>query len=145
MRSCTRCFAKFTSWIRNEAATRTTGRFPPRVSVQRGPGSLRALIAQLSQKLLPDLIQIEFTHFAGFRDCAPGIPALLVEHDLTFSLYRQLAEANPTPASWKEYERWLAFERKWLAAYEGVWTVSEADRHSRDRRRKARGRLARSA
>jgi len=78
--------------------------------------------------LLPDLIQIEYTHFAGFRDSAPGVPALLVEHDLTFSLYRQLANANPTPASWDEHERWLAFERKWLHAYEGVWTVSEDDR-----------------
>jgi glycosyltransferase involved in cell wall biosynthesis len=82
----------------------------------------------LSQKLLPDLIQIEYTHFAGFRDSAPGVPAILVEHDLTFSLYRQLAEANSSPASWGEYERWLAFERKWLRAYEGVWTVSEDDR-----------------
>lgn len=90
--------------------------------------SLRALIAQLSQKLAPDLMQIEYTHFAGFRDSAPGVPALLVEHDLTFSLYRQLAESNSSPASWKEYERWLAFERKWLGAYEGVWTVSEEDR-----------------
>jgi glycosyltransferase involved in cell wall biosynthesis len=89
--------------------------------------SLRGLIAQLSQKLMPDLIQFEFTHFAGFRDCAPGVPALLVEHDLTFSLYRQLAEADSSPASWREYELWLGFERKWLAAYEGVWTVSELD------------------
>jgi glycosyltransferase involved in cell wall biosynthesis len=100
---------------------------PAQVSASES-SSLRALIAQLSEKLLPDLLQIEFTHFAGFRDCAPGVPALLVEHDLTFSLYRQLAEKNSTPASWREYERWLAFERKWLAAYEGVWTVSEADR-----------------
>lgn len=90
--------------------------------------SLRALIEQLSQKLLPDLIQIEYTHFAGFRDSAPGVPALLVEHDLTFSLYRQLAETNPTPAAWSEYERWLAFERKSLEEFEGVWTVSEDDR-----------------
>jgi glycosyltransferase involved in cell wall biosynthesis len=90
--------------------------------------SMRALISQLSQKLLPDLIQIEYTHFAGFRDSASGIPALLVEHDLTFSLYRQLAETNPSAASWREYERWLAFERKWLASYEGVWAVSEDDR-----------------
>ena len=90
--------------------------------------SLRALIAQVSQKLLPDLVQIEYTHFAGFRDSAPGVPAVLVEHDLTFSLYRQLAEANSTPAAWREYERWLAFERKWLQSYEGVWTVSEDDR-----------------
>src|SRR5580700_6036843 len=90
--------------------------------------SMRALISQLSQKLLPDLMQIEYTHFACFRDSAPGVPALLVEHDLTFSLYRQLAEMNPSAASWREYERWLAFERKWLASYEGVWTVSEDDR-----------------
>lgn len=90
--------------------------------------SLRALIAQLAQKLTPDLIQIEFTHFARFRECAPGVPAILVEHDLTFSLYRQLAEANSSPAAWKEYERWLAFERQWLAEYEGVWTASEVDR-----------------
>jgi polysaccharide biosynthesis protein PslH len=90
--------------------------------------SLRALIAQLSHRLLPDVLQIEYTHFAAFRDSAPGVPALLVEHDLTFSLYRQLAETNSNPTSWGEYERWLAFERKWLASYEGVWTVSEDDR-----------------
>ena len=100
---------------------------PAQVSASESSG-LRALIAQLSQKLMPDLIQVEFTHFAGFRDSAPGVPALLVEHDLTFSLYRQLAEADSSPAAWKEYERWLAFERKWLAAYEGVWTVSDEDR-----------------
>ena len=100
---------------------------PEQVSASES-SSLRALIAQLSKKLMPDLIQIEFTHFAGFRDSAPGVPALLVEHDITFSLYRQLAEANSSPAAWKEYERWLEFERKWLGAYEGVWTVSEEDR-----------------
>jgi glycosyltransferase involved in cell wall biosynthesis len=99
---------------------------PEQVSASES-SSLRALIAQLSQKLMPDLIQFEFTHFAGFRDCAPGVPALLVEHDLTFSLYRQLAEADPSPSSWREYELWLEFERKWLAAYEGVWAVSEQD------------------
>jgi len=100
---------------------------PEQVSASES-SSLRALIAQLSQKLMPDLIQFEFTHFAGFRDCAPGVPALLVEHDLTFSLYRQLAEANSSPASWREFELWLDFERKWLATYEGVWAVSEEDR-----------------
>ena len=102
-------------------------RLPAQVS-SSGSGSLRALIAQLSHKLVPDLIQIEYTHFAGFRDSAPGVPALLVEHDLTFSLYRQLAQANSNAATWMEYERWLAFERRWLASYEGVWTVCEDDR-----------------
>jgi glycosyltransferase involved in cell wall biosynthesis len=102
-------------------------RLPEQVSASESR-SLRALITQISERLLPDLIQIEYTHFAGFRDAAPGIPSLLVEHDLTFSLYRQLAEANSTPAAWREFEKWLAFERRWLAAYEGVWTVSAEDR-----------------
>jgi glycosyltransferase involved in cell wall biosynthesis len=107
--------------------TPVDSRLPAQVSSSES-SSLRAVIAQLSHKLLPDLLQIEYTHFAGFRDSAPGVPAILVEHDLTFSLYRQLAETNSSPASWREYERWLAFERKWLASYEGVWTVSEDDR-----------------
>jgi glycosyltransferase involved in cell wall biosynthesis len=102
-------------------------RLPAQVSASEST-SLRALISQLSQKLLPDLMQIEYTHFAGFRECAPGVPAILVEHDLTFSLYRQLAETNPSAALRREYKRWLSFERKWLGAYEGVWTVSEEDR-----------------
>ena len=66
---------------------------------------------------------------AHFRDAAPGSPAILVEHDLTFTLYRQLAETQtqsprPTPNT----TRWLEFERRWLKAYDGVWTVSEDDR-----------------
>ncbi len=90
--------------------------------------SLRALISQVAEKLMPDVLQVEYTHFAGLRECAPGVPAVLVEHDLTFSLYRQLAEANSNPESWREYERWRVFERKWLGVYEGVWTVSADDR-----------------
>jgi glycosyltransferase involved in cell wall biosynthesis len=111
---------------KDERTTSDKG-LPAQVSASES-SSLRALIAQLSQRLLPDLVQFEYTHFAGFRDSAPGVPALLVEHDLTFSLYRQLAEKNSTAATWAEYQRWLNYEREWLAAYEGVWTVSEDDR-----------------
>jgi Glycosyl transferase 4-like domain len=90
--------------------------------------SLRAVIQELAERWRPDLLQIEYTHMAGFRDAAPGIPAILVEHDLTFALYRQLAGQRPGVAALREYERWLDFERRWLAAYEAVWTMSEEDR-----------------
>jgi glycosyltransferase involved in cell wall biosynthesis len=113
--------------VDKDERTSADKRLPAQVSASES-SSMRAIISQLSQKLLPDLIQIEYTHFAGFRDSAPGVPALLVEHDLTFSLYRQLAETNSNATTWGEYERWLTFERKWLASYEGVWTVSEDDR-----------------
>jgi glycosyltransferase involved in cell wall biosynthesis len=112
--------------VDRDQRTSDDSKLPAQVSASES-SSLRALIEQLSQKLLPDLIQIEYTHFAGFRDSAPGVRALLVEHDLTFSLYRQLAEKSGK-AAWREYKRWLAFERKWLGAYEGVWTVSAEDR-----------------
>jgi glycosyltransferase involved in cell wall biosynthesis len=113
--------------VDKDERTREDKSLPAQVSASESV-SLRALISQLSQRVLPDLIQFEYTHFAGFRNSAPGVPALLVEHDLTFSLYRQLADANPSAAATREYERWLAFERKWLASYEGVWTVSDEDR-----------------
>jgi len=91
--------------------------------------SLRAAAADLVREWKPDLVQVEYTHLAAMRDTVPGIPALLVEHDLTFSLYRQLAEKpGADEAARKEYQRWLDFERYWLGVYEGVWTVSEGDR-----------------
>jgi glycosyltransferase involved in cell wall biosynthesis len=89
--------------------------------------TLRALIAEISSRWRPDVLQIEFTHMAHFRDSAPNIPALLVEHDLTFSLYRQIAHDRPSDAATREYQRWLEYERRWLAEYDGVWTVSPED------------------
>jgi len=91
--------------------------------------SMRALIAELARRWKPDVLQIEYTHMAAFRQAAPEIPAVLVEHDLTFSLYRQLADKNPASrAAQREYQRWLAFEQRWLRDFDAVWTVSEQDR-----------------
>lgn len=103
------------------------GDFPQQVRAAES-SSLRALIAEVCRREQPDLLQIEFTHMAAYRDAAPKVPALLVEHDLTFDLYCQLAQSNPTQEAWNEYQRWLEFEQRWLAAYDGVWTVSEKDR-----------------
>jgi len=105
-------------------------RLPEQVR-QHQSRALGALAAELARKWEPDLLQIEYAHLAGLRDAVPEVPALLVEHDLTFSLYRQLAERkNAGPAAHREYQRWLEFERHWLRHYDGVWTVSEDDRLS---------------
>jgi glycosyltransferase involved in cell wall biosynthesis len=74
------------------------------------------------------LVQFEYTQTAALKDTAAGIPAILVEHDITFSLYGQLAETEPCRKSRREYQRWLTFENHWLGAYDAVWTMSEADR-----------------
>ena len=72
---------------------------------------MRAVIADLAREWRPDILQIEYTHMAHFRDAAPEVAAILVEHDLTFSLYRQLAESKPGAEATAEYQRWLDFER----------------------------------
>jgi glycosyltransferase involved in cell wall biosynthesis len=90
--------------------------------------SLRAAVAEAVSEWAPDLLQVEYTHMAHVRDAAPEVPALLVEHDLTYHLYRQLAESRRDAESSAEYRRWLEFERRWLAVFDGVWTVSEEDR-----------------
>jgi len=102
-------------------------RLPKQVRHHRS-ASLRALIEEMTRTWKPDVVQIEYTHMAGFGDCAPGVPSILVEHDLTFSLYRQLAESQRTTEAWREFERWHEFEREKLRGFDGVWTVSEEDR-----------------
>ena len=92
--------------------------------------SLGAVVAEVAREWRADLLQVEFTQMAAYRECAPGVPAVLVEHDLTFSLYRQLAQHEPGKSARDEYQRWLAFERRWLRDYDSVWAVSDADREA---------------
>ena len=109
---------------RDEKASRDDS-LPQQVR-EHSSASMRALIAKLSAQA--DLLQIEFTHLAHFRDAAPATPAILVEHDLTFTLYRQFAERAPSQSARREYERWLAFERTAMRRYDAVWTMSQEDR-----------------
>jgi len=87
--------------------------------------SLWALVEDLCRRRQPDLVQFEYTQTAGLHGSAGNIPSILVEHDLTFELYRQAAAS--APARRPEYERWLAFERYWLRRFEAVWTMSDED------------------
>ena len=110
---------------RDQRALRDAG-LPPQVR-EHESAALRALIADLCREEPVDALQVEFTHLARFRDAAPRVPAILVEHDLTFTLYRQFADERGDRASREEYERWLAFERHWLERYDAVWTMSAED------------------
>ncbi len=91
---------------------------------------MHRLIAQLCREQPIDLLQIEYTQMAVYREAAPTVPALLVEHDLTFTLYRQLAQKDNSSSARKEYQHWLRFERERLRAFDTVWTMSELDRNN---------------
>jgi glycosyltransferase involved in cell wall biosynthesis len=114
-------------WIvdRDQKASRDPA-LPAQVR-EHASASMRALIRQVAGEERVDVLQVEYTHMAGFRDAAPGTPGILVEHDLTFTLFRQLAEAQNTQEAHSEYGRWLEFERRWLRGYDAVWTMSTAD------------------
>ena len=91
--------------------------------------AMAGLIRRLCLAREVDLVQLEFTQMAEFRDHTGAVPLILVEHDITFSLYRQLAGTLRDPATRLQYELWLSFERAALQCSNAVWTMSEQDRH----------------
>jgi len=90
--------------------------------------SMRALIAGVAREQDVDLLQIEYTDLAAYREAAPQQPAILVEHDLTYTLHRQFAEQDDRPKVRQEYERWVKFETGRLRAFDSVFVMSDQDR-----------------
>jgi ribosomal-protein-alanine acetyltransferase len=90
---------------------------PPEVCEYRSPAMARA-IAQSK----PPVLEVEYTQLASY-------PAeILVEHDLTFDLYRQVYLQKQTFSAWWDWQRWLRFERRALRRVKRVVVMSEKDR-----------------
>jgi glycosyltransferase involved in cell wall biosynthesis len=84
----------------------------------------RAMAAALREAAAehdPDIVQVEYTQLAGYREAVPATPAVLVEHDVTFSLFEQLPDRA-------EYRRWYEYESHWLRRYEAVVVMSAPER-----------------
>ena len=95
---------------------------PQRVT-EYDSSSLRALVADLCEREKPDFLQVEYTQLGGIRDAAPGIPAIWVEHDVTFPLYEAIGDST-------EAAKWEQFERNCFGRYDAVWTMCEEDRQA---------------
>jgi glycosyltransferase involved in cell wall biosynthesis len=101
---------------------------PAQVAEYRN-SAMAGLIRRLCLARKVDVVQLEYTQMAEYRDCTGAVPVILVEHDITFTLHRQIAESMPqNPVARKQYELWLAFEREALQCSNAVWTMSERDR-----------------
>lgn len=92
---------------------------PPEVHEFRSPAMLAALDRIRSEYKI-EAVQVEYTMLA------PYAGDVLVEHDVTFELYRQVWEK--TRRGWWDYWRWRRFEKKWIARYRRVAVMSEQDR-----------------
>jgi glycosyltransferase involved in cell wall biosynthesis len=82
--------------------------------------AMRSLVRDLCVGKRVDLLQLEYTQMAEYRDDSGSVPVILVEHDITFTLHRQLKSP--------ESDLWLDFERKALQCVNAVWTMSQHDR-----------------
>jgi glycosyltransferase involved in cell wall biosynthesis len=89
--------------------------------------SMRALIAGVAREQQVDLLQIEYTDLAAYREAVPQRPAILVEHDITYTLHRQFTERDQSEAVVQEYQRWRKFETERLRAFDSVFVMSEQD------------------
>lgn len=94
---------------------------PPEVHEFRSPAMLAAL-ARIRNQYKIEAVQVEYTMLA------PYAGDVLVEHDVTFALYRQIRDRSPSIAHRWDYFRWRRFENKWIARYRKVVVMSELDR-----------------
>jgi ribosomal protein S18 acetylase RimI-like enzyme/glycosyltransferase involved in cell wall biosynthesis len=94
---------------------------PPEVAEFRVP-AMRKLVPSLRREWDIEILQVEYTALATY----PG--DILVEHDVTFALYRQIHQREKTLRSAWDYWRWKRFERRSIARYNRVVVMSEEDR-----------------
>jgi polysaccharide biosynthesis protein PslH len=94
---------------------------PPEVHEFRSPTMSRAL-ARIQAEYKIEAVQVEYTMLA------PYAGDVLVEHDVTFALYRQIRDRSTGFSQRWDYWRWHRFEKKWIERYRKVAVMSEQDR-----------------
>jgi ribosomal protein S18 acetylase RimI-like enzyme/glycosyltransferase involved in cell wall biosynthesis len=94
---------------------------PPEVHEFGSPAMSRSL-ARIRAEYKIEAVQVEYTMLA------PYAGDILVEHDVTFALYRQIRDRSPHIAQRWDYWRWQRFEKIWIRRYRKVVVMSEQDR-----------------
>ncbi len=100
----------------------------PDVVEEFDSAAFHAALRQTIRKWRPDIAQLEFTQMAQYAaDCAPA-KTLLVEHDVTFDLYRQLLAQGDDWELRHQLECWIRFETDAWRRVDCVVTMSDTDR-----------------
>lgn len=93
---------------------------PPEVREFRS-AAMRAALAEERRAFGFELLQVEYTQLAGYGG------DILVEHDVTFDLFSQVARRDRTMAAWWDWFRWRRFETRALRRYRRVVAMSKKD------------------
>lgn len=87
-----------------------------------------AALRQTIKKWRPAIAQLEFTQMAQYADdCSPA-KTILVEHDVTLDLYRQLLSEGDDWELRHQLTRWMPFETEAWRKVDRVIAMSEKDR-----------------
>ena len=93
---------------------------PPEVHEFFSPAMGQA-IAEERRAFGFQLLQVEYTHMAAFGG------DILVEHDVTFDLFGQIARRARTLAAWWDFFRWRRYETSVVSRYRRVVVMSPKD------------------
>ncbi|MCS7314378.1 MAG: GNAT family N-acetyltransferase [Bryobacterales bacterium] len=93
---------------------------PPEACEYRSPAMRRAL-RELSARWGIELVQLEYTHLATYRG------HVLVAHDVTSDLFRQIHERQRSWSSWWNLWRWRRFELRAARRFARVVVMSQED------------------
>jgi len=93
---------------------------PPEVCEYRSE-TMRRLWRSLCREYEVAARQIEYTHLAGYGG------EILVEHDVTFDLHRQVLDRERSIGAWWNWWRWRRFETRMLRAFQRVIVMSDKD------------------
>lgn len=93
---------------------------PPEVHEFESP-AMRQALAEEHRAFGFELLQVEYTQLARYSG------DVLVEHDVTFDLFGQIARRERTLAAWWDYYRWIRFERRAIHRYHRVVVMSKKD------------------
>ena len=93
---------------------------PPEVHEFRSPSMRRALDAERG-RFGYELLQVEYTQLAEYGG------DVLVEHDVTYDLFAQVARRERTLSAWWDWFRWHRFERRVLRRFPRAVVMSKKD------------------
>lgn len=99
----------------------------PEVVEEHDEAAFHAALRLALRRHAPALVQMEFTQMGLYaKDCA-GLPTVLVEHDITLDLYRQLLQTREGWETREQWKRWERYERELWRRVDCVVTMSPRD------------------
>jgi GT2 family glycosyltransferase/glycosyltransferase involved in cell wall biosynthesis len=114
--------------VRRPGSHELPSRGRPDVVEEFDSPAFHSALHQTVRKWRPAIAQLEFTQMAQYAaDCGPA-RIILVEHDVTFDLYEQLENLEPTWDLRQQLPLWRRFEHDAWQRVDRVVVMSEKDR-----------------